>query len=54
MIGGRLPDGEDGQLMLSTPPHHGHQESLRELIGKVLPDAGAQHIAEVAAAATAI
>jgi len=49
MIGGRLPDGEDGQLMPSTPLDNGHQESLRELIGKVLPDAGAQHIAEAVA-----
>jgi len=50
VIGGRLPDGEDGQLMPSTPLDNGHQESLRELIGKVLPDAGAQHIAEAVAA----
>jgi len=50
VIGGRLPNGEDGQLMPSTPFDNGHQESLRGLIGKVLPDAGAQHIAEAVAA----
>jgi len=50
VIGGRLPDGEDGQPMPSTAFDNGHQESLRELIGKVLPDAGAQHIAEAVAA----
>ncbi len=50
VIGGRLPDGEDGQLMPSTPFDNGHQESLRDLIGKVLPDAGTQHIAEAVAA----
>ncbi len=50
MIGGRLPDGEDGSLMPSTPFDAAHQESLRELIGRVLPGAGAQHIAEAVAA----
>jgi len=45
VIGGRLPDGEDGQLMPSTPFDNGHQESLRDLIGKVLPDAESQHMA---------
>ncbi len=43
--------GEDGQSMPSTPLTADHQESLRNLIGKVLPEAGTQHIAETAAAA---
>lgn len=37
--------------MPSTPFNADHQESLHDLIGKVLPEAGAQHIAEAAAAA---
>ncbi len=49
MIGGRLTDAEDGPLMPSTPFAPDHQKILRELIGKVLPDAGAQHIAEAVA-----
>jgi len=50
VIGGRLLDGEDGQHMPSTPFDAAHQESLRELIGRVLPGAEAQHIAEAVAA----
>lgn len=41
MIGGRLRGGEDGQLMPSTPFDNDHQESLRDLIGKMLLDAEA-------------
>lgn len=51
MIGGRLPDGEDGLSMPSTLFNADHQESLSDLIGKMLPEAGAQHVAEAAAAA---
>ena len=36
--------------MPSTPFDAGHQQTLRELIGRVLPDAEAQHIAEAVAA----
>ena len=36
--------------MPSTPFDAAHQKSLRALIGKVLPDARAQHIAEAVAA----
>jgi len=50
VIGGRLPDGEDDPLMPSTPFDAGHQQTLRELIGRVLPAAEAQHIAEAVAA----
>ncbi len=36
--------------MPSTPFDTAHQDNLRALIGKVLPDAGAQPIAEAVAA----